>query len=113
MLAPVLLIERLRAWWRSGPRQGKCSRWLVFRGLIRYESLSTRQLKGPCLSCLRACRERHKRVSMHTLSPRFAKHLPSRKRYSAFIHVLLGHKKLETTRDVYASGHQSILREVR
>jgi integrase/recombinase XerD len=66
MLSPLLL-ERLRAWWRTGRSQGKLldGGWL-FPGQNPVNPLSTRQLNRICHAAAAAA-DIDKRVSMHTL----------------------------------------------
>jgi site-specific recombinase XerD len=110
MLSPVLL-ERLRAWWRTARAQGKMpdGGWL-FPGLDPIDPLSTRQLNRAIHAAAEAARI-DKRVSMHTLRHSFATHLLEQKVDIRVIQVLLGHKKLDTTA-LYAQVATDLLREV-
>lgn len=110
MLSPVLL-ERLRAWWRTARTEGKMldGGWL-FPGLNPIDPLSTRQLNRAVHAAALAARI-DKRVSMHTLRHSFATHLLEQKVDIRVIQVLLGHKKLETTA-LYTQVATEILREV-
>jgi site-specific recombinase XerD len=110
MLSPVLL-ERLRAWWRVGRRQGKMldGGWL-FPGMHAVKPLCTRQLnRAVCAAAEEAGID--KRVSMHTLRHSFATHLLERKVDIRVIQVLLGHRRLETTAH-YTQVATDVLREV-
>ena len=110
MLSPVLL-ERLRAWWRTARTEGKMldGGWL-FPGLNPIDPLSTRQLNRAVHAAALAARI-DKRVSRHTLRHSFATHLLEQKVDIRVIQVLLGHKKLETTA-LYTQVATEILREV-
>jgi site-specific recombinase XerD len=110
MLSPVLL-ERLRAWWRTAHAQGRMLEggWL-FPGQNPIDPLSTRQLNR-AVHAAAAAAEIDKRVSMHTLRHSFATHLLEQKVDIRVIQVLLGHKKLETTA-LYAQVATEVLREV-
>jgi len=110
MLSPVLL-ERLRAWWRTARTEGKMldGGWL-FPGLNPIDPLSTRQLNRAVHAAALAARI-DKRVSMHTLRHSFATHLLEQKVDIRVIQVLLGHKKLDTTA-LYTQVATEILREV-
>ncbi len=110
MLSPVLL-ERLRAWWRTARAEGRMldGGWL-FPGLNPIDPLSTRQLNRAIHAAALAA-QIDKRVSMHTLRHSFATHLLEQKVDIRVIQVLLGHKKLETTA-LYTQVATEILREV-
>ena len=110
MLSPVLL-ERLRAWWRTARAKGKIldGGWL-FPGQNPVNPMSTRQLNRICHMAAAAA-EIDKRVSMHTLRHSYATHLLEQKVDIRVIQVLLGHKKLETTA-LYAQVATEVLREV-
>jgi site-specific recombinase XerD len=110
MLSPVLL-ELLRAWWRTARSEGKMldGGWL-FPGLNPIDPMSTRQLNRAIHAAADAAKL-DKRVSMHTLRHSFATHLLEQKVDIRVIQVLLGHKQLETTA-LYAQVATEILREV-
>jgi site-specific recombinase XerD len=110
MLSPVLL-ERLRAWWRTARTEGRMldGGWL-FPGLNPIEPLSTRQLNRAIHAAALAA-QIDKRVSMHTLRHSFATHLLEQKVDIRVIQVLLGHKKLETT-SIYTHVATDLLRTV-
>ena len=110
MLSPVLL-ERLRAWWRTARAEGRMldGGWL-FPGLNPIEPLSTRQLNRAIHAAALAA-QIDKRVSMHTLRHSFATHLLEQKVDIRVIQVLLGHKKLETT-SIYTHVATDLLRTV-
>ena len=86
-----LLLDLLRAWWRSERPQG----WL-FPGQNPVNPLTTRQLRRACHAAAEAAGI-DKRVSLHTLRHSFATHLLEQKVDIRVIQVLLGHKKLDTT----------------
>jgi integrase/recombinase XerD len=110
MLCPVLL-ERLRAWWRSGHANGKMldGGWL-FPGQNPINPMTTRQLNRICHAAATAAGI-DKRVSMHTLRHSYATHLLEQKVDIRIIQVLLGHKRLETTA-LYTQVATKVLREV-
>ncbi len=110
MLSPVLL-ERLRAWWRTARADGRMldGGWL-FPGLNPIDPLSTRQLNRAIHAAALAA-QIDKRVSMHTLRHSFATHLLEQKVDIRVIQVLLGHKKLETT-SIYTHVATDLLRTV-
>jgi integrase/recombinase XerD len=110
MLSPVLL-ERLRAWWRTAHAKGKMldGGWL-FPGQNPVNPLTTRQLNRACHAAADTAHI-NKRVSMHTLRHSYATHLLEQKVDIRVIQVLLGHKKLETTA-LYAQVATEVLREV-
>jgi site-specific recombinase XerD len=110
MLSPVLL-ERLRAWWRTARTEGRMldGGWL-FPGLNPIDPLSTRQLNRAIHAAALAA-QIDKRVSMHTLRHSFATHLLEQKVDIRVIQVLLGHKKLETT-SIYTHVATDLLRTV-
>lgn len=110
MLSQVLL-ERLRAWWRTARAKEKMldGGWL-FPGQNPVNPMSTRQLNRICHMAATAA-EIDKRVSMHTLRHSYATHLLEQKVDIRVIQVLLGHKKLETTA-LYAQVATEVLREV-
>ncbi len=110
MLSPVLL-ECLRAWWRTARAQGKMldGGWL-FPGQNPVNPLGTRQLNRACHAAAAAA-EIDKRVSMHTLRHSYATHLLEQKVDIRVIQVLLGHKRLDTTA-LYAQVATDVLREV-
>jgi len=110
MLSPVLL-ERLRAWWRTARIEGRMldGGWL-FPGLNPIDPLSTRQLNRAIHAAALAA-QIDKRVSMHTLRHSFATHLLEQKVDIRVIQVLLGHKKLETT-SIYTHVATDLLRTV-
>ncbi len=110
MLSPVLL-ERLRAWWRTARAEGRMldGGWL-FPGLNPIDPLSTRQLNRAIHAAALAA-QIDKRVSMHTLRHSFATHLLEQKVDIRVIQVLLGHKKLETT-SIYTHVATDLLRTV-
>ena len=110
MLSPLLL-EYLRAWWRTGRAQGKLldGGWF-FPGQNPINPLSTRQLNRICHAAAEAAAI-DKRVSMHTLRHSYATHLLEQKVDIRVIQVLLGHKRLETTA-LYPQAATEVLREV-
>ena len=110
MLSPVLL-EQLRNWWRYANAQGKMLEggWL-FPGLDPIDPLSSRQLNRAIHAAADAAHI-DKRVSMHTLRHSFATHLLEQKVDIRVIHVLLGHRKLDTTAR-YVQVATDLLREV-
>ena len=107
----LVLLERLRVWWKVARAQGKMfdGGWL-FPGLNPIESLSTRQLNRAIHSAAKAA-QIDKRVSLHTLRHSFATHLLEQKVDIRVIQVLLGHKKLDTTA-LYTQVATDVLREV-
>ena len=110
-MLPPLLLERMRAWWRTAHAQGRIlpNGWL-FPGADPVQPLTTRQLNRAVHAAAEAA-QIGKRVSMHTLRHSFATHLLEQKVDIRVIQVLLGHKKLETT-SMYAHVATEVLREV-
>ena len=110
MLSPLML-EHLRAWWRTARTQGKMPNggWL-FPGQNPINPLSNRQLTRAFHAAAEAA-QIDKRASMHTLRHSFATHLLEQKVDVRVIQVLLGHKKLETTA-LYTHVATEILRKV-
>ena len=96
-MLPLLLLERLRTWWRVARAQGKMldGGWL-FPGMNAVQPLTARQLNRAIHEAASAAGI-DKRVSLHTLRHSFATHLLEQKVDIRVIQVLLGHKKLETT----------------
>lgn len=110
LLSPVLL-ETLRAWWRTAHAQGKLldGGWL-FPGMNPVNPLTARQLSRAIHAAAQDAGI-DKRVSMHTLRHSFATHLLEQKVDIRVIQVLLGHKKLETTA-LYTHVATELLRQV-
>ena len=110
MLSPLLL-ERLRAWWRTARAKGKMldGGWL-FPGQNPVNPMSTRQFNRICHLAAEAAGI-DKRVSPHTLRHSYATHLLEQKVDIRVIQVLLGHKRLETTA-LYTQVATEVLREV-
>jgi integrase/recombinase XerD len=110
-ILPPLLLQRLRAWWKSAHAEGRirADGWL-FPGADPMLPLSTRQLNRVVHAAAEAAGI-EKRVAMHTLRHSFATHLLEQKVDIRVIQVLLGHKKLETT-SMYAQVATEVLREV-
>jgi integrase/recombinase XerD len=110
-MLPPLLLQRLRAWWKSAHAEGRirADGWL-FPGADPMLPLSTRQLNRVVHAAAEAAGI-EKRVAMHTLRHSFATHLLEQKVDIRVIQVLLGHKKLETT-SMYAQVATEVLREV-
>lgn len=110
-LLPPVLLQRLRAWWKSAHAEGRirADGWL-FPGADPMLPLSTRQLNRVVHAAAEAAGIQ-KRVAMHTLRHSFATHLLEQKVDIRVIQVLLGHKKLETT-SMYAQVATEVLREV-
>lgn len=96
-LLPLILLERLRIWWRHAHAAGKIlPGGYLFPGLDPMDSMSTRQLNRAVHEAAEAAHI-DKRVSMHSLRHAFATHLLEQGENIRTIQVLLGHKKLETT----------------
>lgn len=110
-MLPPLLLQRLRAWWKSAHAEGRirADGWL-FPGADPMLPLSTRQLNRVVHGAAEAAGI-EKRIAMHTLRHSFATHLLEQKVDIRMIQVLLGHKKLETT-SMYAQVATELLREV-
>jgi integrase/recombinase XerD len=74
-LLPLILLKRLRTWWRYAQAEGKVlPGGYLFPGLDPLDSLSTRQLNRAVHEAARAAHI-DKRVTMHTLRHSFATHL--------------------------------------
>ncbi len=96
-LLPLILLERLRIWWRHAHAAGKIlPGGYLFPGLDPMDSMSARQLNRAVHEAAEAAHI-DKRVSMHSLRHAFATHLLEQGENIRTIQVLLGHKKLETT----------------
>ena len=107
-----LLLDLLRAWWRTARSQGVMlpGGWL-FPGQNPVNPLTTRQLNRAFHGARQAAGI-DKPVSLHTLRHCFATHLLEQKVDIRVIQVLLGHKKLDTTAR-YSQVDSSTLRAVK
>ncbi len=110
-MIPLVLLERLRVWWRVARAQGKMldGGWL-FPGLNPINPLTARQLNRAIHEAATLAKI-DKPVSMHTLRHSFATHLLEQKVDIRVIQVMLGHKKLETTA-LYTQVATEVLKEV-
>jgi len=110
-LLPLILLKRLRTWWRYAQAEGKVlPGGYLFPGLDPMDSLSTRPLNRAVHEAAPAAHI-DTRVTMHTLRHSFATHLLEQGENIRTIQVLLGHKKLETTA-LYAQVATDTLRKV-